>query len=218
MKILQIKFGSFLTYTPRGISEYAKRAITIRYKIKQNGLINIGSENIPIIKHYAKLIKEKITKMPFADLFNENTILVPAPNHAPLGSKFAMWVPKFFANELVENGLGKNIEPCLERATSVKQSSKTSSKERPKAIEHYNSIKVVKPVNEPNEILVIDDFITRGATLLGAINKLAVAFPNAKINGFALVRTISNTYEFNKIVDPCIGTVTLRGDQTFRRP
>ena len=218
MKKSEIVFGSFLTYTPRGISKEAKYSQTITYKIKQNGLFNTGSEIIPIAEYYAKLIKEKITELSFTKFFSKETILVPASKHAPLESNSSIWVPKLFADELINASLGRDIGLYLERIYPIKQSSKVIAKERPKAIDHYNSIKVIKPINEPNEILVIDDVITRGATLLGTINKLTDAFPNAKINGFALVRTISNAHDFNKIEDPCIGTVTLRGDQTSRRP
>lgn len=65
----------------------------------------------------------------------------------------------------------------------------------------------------------MDDVITRGATLLGAVNKLADAFPNAKIRAFAFMRTMSNSAEFVNIFDPRKGKIILRDDgSTIRRP
>lgn len=86
-------------------------------------------------------------------------------------------------------------------------------------IEHYNSLGVQKILAEPKEILVIDDIVTRGSTLLGSANRLAGAFSDAKIRGFALMRTISDLNEFEKIVCPCVGKITLRDDGwPLRRP
>lgn len=65
---------------------------------------------------------------------------------------------------------------------------------------------------------MIDDVVTRGATLLGVANKLADMFPNAHIRGFAAMRTITNSKEFVSINAPCVGTITLRGNESFRVP
>lgn len=56
-------------------------------------------------------------------------------------------------------------------------------------------MKVKKTLFEPDEILLVDDVVTRGATLLGAANKLVDAYPNARISTFAAIRTI-NTQKF----------------------
>ena len=107
----------------------------------------------------------------------------------------------------------------MERVYAVAKSSRVSSDKRPKVIEHYNSMVVQKILDEPKEILIIDDVITRGSTLLGAVNRLADAFPNTQIRGFAFMRTITNSSEFESIVKPCIGKITLREDGwPLRRP
>ena len=78
---------------------------------------------------------------------------------------------------------------------------------------------VQKILDEPEEILLVDDIITRGSTLLGAANKLADAFPNTRIRAFAFMRTITNPSEFESIVKPCTGNITLREDGwPLRRP
>ncbi len=60
--------------------------------------------------------------------------------------------------------------------------------------------------------------MTRGATALGAANRIKEAFPNAKIRVFAAMRTISNPYEFSSFIAPCTGKIKLAGTETFRRP
>lgn len=66
----------------------------------------------------------------------------------------------------------------------------------------------------------IDDIMTRGATLMGAANRLNDAFPNAHIRAFAAMRTISNSDEFHEMYTPCVGVITYRSNQddTIRRP
>ena len=91
--------------------------------------------------------------------------------------------------------------------------------ERPTTIEHYESMIVKERLSRPAEILLVDDVVTRGATLLGAANRLAEVFPQTRIRAFAAMRTISNPDEFDKVYVPCVGTIELResGD-TLRRP
>jgi predicted amidophosphoribosyltransferase len=115
-------------------------------------------------------------------------------------------------------GLGKAIEECLKRAIPLRKSATSLAANRPKAFEHYASMEVQKVFPEPTEIVLIDDIITRGATAMGAANKLADAFPAARIRVFAAMRTISPPDIFKNTLDPCIGTIDLRGADTFRRP
>jgi hypoxanthine phosphoribosyltransferase len=94
-----------------------------------------------------------------------------------------------------------------------------SASDRPKALQHFESLDVRwREKNKPKEILLIDDIVTRGATLLGAANRLAAAFPDARIRAFAMMRTMSGPSNFNRITDPCTGWIELRDDDTYRVP
>lgn len=73
----------------------------------------------------------------------------------------------------------------------------------PTATQHYESLGVRMTLSEPREILLVDDIITRGASMLGAANKLRNTFPRARIRGFAAMRTISPLDTFNQAYDPC---------------
>jgi predicted amidophosphoribosyltransferase len=123
------------------------------------------------------------------------------------------------ASAMVKNGLGKEVVPCLSRIKSVPKAATSLPKDRPKAIDHYRSMSVQKLLKKPSKILLIDDIITRGSTLLGSANRLSEIYPTTPIFAFAAIRTISNPHEFNKIYNPSTGTISLNesGD-TFRRP
>ena len=72
----------------------------------------------------------------------------------------------------------------------------------------------------PDDLVLVDDIVTRGATLMGAANRLLEVFPNARISAFVAMRTISESTEFTNIYDPRIGTIHYRDDydDTLRRP
>ncbi len=212
MKISKIEFSSLLTYSPRGNKQDHIVSRNVKNSIKNDIVDKCGvmSEQI------AQLIKIHLDEYCFSDYFNKNVILVPTPKSSLLQPN-ELWVPKRITMALEKNGLGKNRE-CLIRETAVTKSASAQSKDRPKALEHYNSMRVNELLVQPKEITLVDDVITRGATTFGAVNRLVEAFPQANIRVFAVLRTISNPDEFSKIYDPCVGTISLKGVDTFRRP
>ena len=213
MEISEIKFGSLLTYTPRGNGSDHNESRTVMRNLKNDVVLksgNLMSEKI------AQIIKENLGDYPFSDYFNENTTLIPIPKSS-LPQKDDLWVPQRVTTALAKIGLGKS-EECLFRETPLPRSSKVSAPNRPKTSQHYDSMKVKELLFKPKEIILVDDVITRGATVLGAVNRLAEIFPDIRIRVFAVMRTISNSDEFSKIVDPCTGTVSLIGIDTSRVP
>ncbi|MDH5431106.1 MAG: hypothetical protein OEW78_04395 [Nitrosopumilus sp.] len=213
MKISEIKFGSLLTYTPRGSEPNHSESRTVMRNLKNDVVLKSG---ILMSERIAQMIKSNLNDYPFSDYFNENTILIPTPKSS-LPQKDDLWVPQRITSALAKNGLGKN-EECLFRETPLPRSSKVSAPNRPKASQHYDSMRIRELLFKPKEIILVDDVITRGATVLGAANRLAEAFPDANIRVFAVMRTISNSNEFSNFIDPCIGTVSLIGIDASRRP
>jgi adenine/guanine phosphoribosyltransferase-like PRPP-binding protein len=120
-----------------------------------------------------------------------------------------LWVPHRIAMAMVGMGFGKEVAPLLVRTRSVpKAHLARSSKDRSTVTDHYESMRVQTTLSEPGEIVLVDDVVTQGATLLGAANRLASAFPGTPIRAFAIMRTISNAAEFVKEYDPCVGMIT----------
>ena len=192
MRFSELEFGSFLTYSPHGNSETELRSKTVMADLKNDKYITLNSKQILMSDYLAEGIKKRLDTLPFAEYFKVNPILIPTPRSS-LSKSNTIWVPQRLASALVKEGLGKDVESCLQREKPVAKSSMSLPENRPKAIDHYNSMAIQKILDEPKEILLVDDVITRGATLLGAANKLADAFPNARIRAFALMRTESNS-------------------------
>ena len=217
MRLSTIDFGSLFSYAPWGTLDAYLRSKTFRTILKNDEYLVSRSNKILMSDYIADEIKKNIQSLPFADYFNTNTILVPTPTSSliTLGS---LWVPQRIARALVRKGLGKTVIECVKRVKALPRSSKSLASNRPKAQDHYDSVEVENILSNPTEILLIDDVVTRGATLLGVANKLADAFPNARIHGFAALRTISDSDQFIKINDSCVGKIKLIGNETYRDP
>ncbi len=70
-----------------------------------------------------------------------------------------------------------------------------------------------------DNFVIVDDIVTRGATILGCANRLLEAFPEANVAAFAAIRTMSDPDTFVRIIDPRVGRISYREaiDDTLRR-
>lgn len=217
MRLTTIEFGSLLSYAPWGNLENHMKSKTMKTILKNDLFVDSKSGKVLMSEFVADEIKKNMQSLPFAGLFNVNPILIPVPPSSLL-TKDSLWVPQRIAKALVQRGLGKSLVECVKLVKPLRKSSKSAPENRPKASEHYDSVEVENILSKPSEILLVDDIVTRGATLIGIANKLADVFPNAHIRGFAAMRTMSDPNRFVKINDPCIGIIQLIGDETFRDP
>ncbi len=215
MDISEIDFGSLLSYSVRGTSKKAEESKSAMRNLKRD---NVLSSDILTSEYVVQAMRKEIDGCPFVDFFNSNTILVPIPKSS-LPVAGMLWVPERITTALVNNGLGRSSESCLERVTEVARSSgQRIGSRRPSPSEHYESMRVRELLFEPEEIVVVDDVVTRGATFLGAVNRLAEAFPDTKIRAFAVMRSIYDDDSFVDIVDPRVGKITMSNDTPHREP
>ena len=83
-----------------------------------------------------------------------------------------------------------------------------SPRNRPSYRDHQNSITIDFDLDIGEQILVVDDIVTRGDTLFACVTMLEDAYPEIEVGGFALVRTMGLIPEIEKIIDPTEGTIT----------
>lgn len=212
MNITEMEFGTLWTYSPYGQTEEEFRSKTIKADLKTDAVR--AEDKIPMSEYVARGIKNDLEKLPFAKFFKVKLVLVPMPSSS-LTKANTLWVPLNLATALVKNGLGVKVSQCLQRTKPVRKSHAGPPSERLKAHEHYDSMSVQKELSDPAEILLIDDFITRGATSIGAANRLADAYPNANIRVLVVMKTITNPENFKKINDPCIGKIEYSHGECF---
>ena len=141
MRLSTVEFGSLLTYSPRGTSEPEQQSKTVMLRLKNDE----PSSNPPVLMSdlISNTIKARITRLPFAQLFDDNPILVPVPNSTLMNPQ-TLWVPRRLANALIRNGLGKEVVEYLRRVQPLPKSATSLAKDRPKAIQHYDSLVVQK--------------------------------------------------------------------------
>jgi predicted amidophosphoribosyltransferase len=128
------------------------------------------------------------------------------------------WGPKWIAEGLVAAGLGREVLPCLVRTSPVPKSAFQAPADRPDAQTHFETIEVSELPLVDERITLVDDFVTKGNTLLGAASRLATVLSSEKPSAFALVRTMGLQLDVERVVDPCVGTIRRHGSSAVRQP
>jgi hypothetical protein len=65
----------------------------------------------------------------------------------------------------------------------------------------------------PDGVMLIDDVVTKGRTLLAAAARVHSAFPQARIRAFAVLRTMGLVPEIPRLFEPWRGCIRwLHGD------
>lgn len=108
----------------------------------------------------------------------------------------------------------RSVSEWLYRRKAVMKSAIAPPGMRPSPKDHIETlaVAVMPQILRPARITVLDDVITRGATLLACIILLREEFPVAEVRGFAVARTKS-IEPFENVVEPVEdGTITLSQD------
>lgn len=218
MLLSELEFGSFLTYSVRGTTQAAVESQKWMRRLKDER--HVGSPPVPMSRYVADRLAQRIRQdergVELANLFAPDAVLVPVPS-SRIDKPTTLWIPFLLAKGLVASGLGRACEPCLTRVEPVDKAATAPTHARPSAARHYETLRARSLLFEPAEIVLVDDVITRGATVIGAANRLRDAFPSARVRAFAAMRAISDPDDFESILDPCVGLVTLVSDGSTRR-
>jgi hypothetical protein len=211
----EIRFAAFLVYAPRGTNEISRRAQQFVRALKEER--PIGSPPQSPSDYAARRLADEHPESLFDDVFADSPLLVPVPRSS-LPVQGGIWPAYNIASALVRHGIGVSVLTCLERVKAVPKSAFAAFGTRPKATDHYESIRAARMVTDRPSLCLVDDVITKGATLLAAATRIQETYPHAKVTAFALVRTLGFVDDIERIVEPAVGRVMLRGDETSREP
>lgn len=144
-------------------------------------------------------------------------MLIPVPP-SDSRTRACYWAAWQLALAIKATGLGDGVWTGLRRVIPVDRSSAAWTWQRPTVREHYRSITVTQSVSAPAQVLLVDDVITKGRTLVAAAIRLQEAFPRCRIRAFALLRTMGFVHDIERLIDPCQGQIQWNGVDAYRDP
>lgn len=210
----EVEFASFLVYNPRPAvfsSQVSALSRKVRTAVKKE------------TAQWAKL--QRLGERMHAELGDDirdaflpsNATLVPMPGHAPMKSPDSHWSCKELCEVFVAAALGARWLPLLERTEAVPKAAFSAPENRPNAETHYETFRAQADLTAGSVITVVDDVVTRGATMLAAVARLREVCPEATVRGFALIRTMS-TEAITQLKAPCTGVIRRVPWGTQREP
>ena len=178
----EVRCGSYCVYLPRGGDDLGEKSRKFCYALKR------GDDDL--ISRLATHIGRHRDNVGVSELLGADAALVPMPGHAPR-KPGTLWPAKRLAEALVGCGLGHCVLEVLERASRVPKSATAPPGERPTAAEHLSSFRVLPLSLDVRRIVIVDDVVTSGASMLAAITAVSHSIQVPPPMGFAFIRTQS---------------------------
>jgi predicted amidophosphoribosyltransferase len=210
--IRAVSFASCYVYSPCGSCAISERSRLLCARLKAG--------DARLIFKYAVRVRQQASEFPLlTDFFDASGILIPVPGSEPRDPE-GVSVTERLAAALVREGLGRCAWAGLRRVRAVRKSATAAGGERPTVGKHYDSFAIDRAdaLSEPLHLILIDDVVTKGRTLLAAAMRLHEAFPQARIRAFALLRTMGLIPGVDRLLDPCVGEIRWRAGDAHRNP
>lgn len=204
-----LPFVSCYVYSPRakGVAAKASRLLCSRVK-------SIDPLWLP---HYASVVcQTSFRDRRLAALFARDVVLVPVPGSS--SSVATRWVALQLATALSAIGCAQRVWIGLRREVAVRKSATAPEGARPTVRQHYDSFTVAAPTICVRRIVLIDDVVTKGRTLLAAAARLQHELPHADIRAFALIRTLGFVDRIEQVMQWCHGVIRWAGGDARREP
>jgi hypothetical protein len=207
-----LDFASCYVYAPCGACAVSARSRSLCATIKA-----AEPAAVPL---YARCVMRQAHLVPsLVEFFRAIDVLIPVPASEPSRAN-REHLPNRLAEALVAEGLATNAWKGLLRIRAVTKSATAAPGRRPTVLAHYDSLSVAAGTDLPDDarLLLIDDVVTKGRTLLAAAMRLHDAFPQARITAFALLRTLGFKDHLPGLLAPCVGRIGWRAGDAHRNP
>jgi hypothetical protein len=204
-----VAFASCYVYSPAGASAICARSRLLR------SLLKAGDSHF--MNKYAARVRQQLEPAcQLAGFFLSDDVLVPVPRSAPKVG--GTWAAAELAHALLREGVGCAMWTGLSRISAVRKSATAAKGGRPSVERHYHSFRLESPKLRPASVVLIDDVITRGRTLLAGATRVHEAFPGAQIRAFALLRTLGLISGIENLLEPCRGEIRWMDGDARRIP
>jgi predicted amidophosphoribosyltransferase len=199
-------------YSPCGSGEISERSRLLRGRLKAG--------DARFILKYAARVRQQVQECSLlTGFFDMDDLLIPIPGSAPRRTG-EVSVTGRLAAALLREGLGRCAWDGVQRVQAVRKSSTAAGGERPTVAKHYESFSIERSGIPAacERMVLIDDVITKGRTLLAAATRLQEAFPFACIRAFALLRTMGLAPGVTQLLEPCVGEIRWKAGDAHRNP
>lgn len=208
--IRDVAFASCYVYSPSGAGAASERSRLLCTLLKD--------ADARFIAKYAVRVRQQVVGgSPLAGFIGPNDVLIPVPGSAPLPAGVPS-VTERLAGALVDQGLGGMVWGGLHRICTVAKSATAPPGSRPTVGAHFESLALESASLFPRQIVLVDDVVTKGRTLLAAATRVREALPNARIRAFALLRTMGFVQQVDRLLEPCVGEIRWRAGDAHRSP
>jgi hypothetical protein len=201
--------ASWLVYATRATDESARRVKNLIIQIKVDRIDS--ATGVPTVRLVVRRVALRLGDR-VKHGFDGDPMLVPVPG-AGLTKRNSVWPARRVCEELVWQGLGADVLPIVRRTTAVQKSAGNAT--RPSLEEHVSSFTVQPGLRPPSRIIVVDDVVTSGTTIMGCAMKLASAYPGIPVSGFALAR-VQSTGNPARVLAPVFERITIDGRRCRR--
>lgn len=196
-------------YSPRGTSPIALRSRELRDAVKRSDSSTLA---------YLTESTVTLAKLLAPDLLDGDLAVIPVPAHLPQLTLAPATPAQVLARALHRAGVGTIVWPALYRRCAIAKSAWSRPSSRPDFLEHYASLRLNSHTPPTRHLLLVDDFVTRGRTLLAAAAVLHRAFPRARIQALALIRTEGVSSDIDAIAAPVKGVIRYVVGDAYRSP
>jgi predicted amidophosphoribosyltransferase len=204
-----VAFVSCYVYSPRAVGAMGEAARLLCARVK-------ASDPVWLARYAGSVSRATCRDRELEALFSRSAVLVPVPGSAI--SRDGVWAAERLAYALRAVGLGQGVWTALRRQVAVRKSATAPAGVRPSVREHFESLAVDRSSGTAARIVLVDDVITKGRTLLAAAARLQVECPNADIRAFALIRTVGFVLRLTQLEELCHGVVRWAGGDARRSP
>jgi hypothetical protein len=209
LSLSSLPFASCYAYSPRGDGWLARASRQVCERVK--------TSDPHWLPRYAGVVYQASLSDPgLAALFARGTVLVPVPGSSASGGM--PWAASQLAVALSQVGFALPVWVGLRRDVAVRKSAHAPNALRPSVAQHFESFSVA-PLNSPiRSLVLVDDVVTKGRTLLAAAARLRAELPCADIRAFALLRTHGFVRRLDQLTGPCHGVIRWAGGDAHREP